>query len=51
MYPFKSYRVLMYPVDEGGKKMHDGVDTSLASEGICLFVDLWESQPCLCDPQ
>ena len=28
-------------------KMDDGVDTSLASEGICLFVDLWEGQPCL----
>ena len=21
--------------------------SSLASEGICLFVDLWEAQPCL----
>ena len=26
--------------------MDDGVDTSLASEGIDLFVDLWEAQPC-----
>ena len=25
--------------------------SSLASEGICLFVDLWEAQPCLEDPQ
>ena len=25
--------------------------TSLASEGICLFVDLWEAQPCLGDPE
>ena len=27
----------------------DGCDvgSSLASEGICLFVDLWEAQPCL----
>ena len=32
-------------------KMDDGVDTSLASEGIDLFVDLWEAKPCLCDPQ
>ena len=31
-------------------KMDDGVDTSLASEGIDLFVDLWEAQPCLGDP-
>ena len=23
--------------------------TSLASEGIVLFVDLWEAQPCLWD--
>ena len=26
-------------------KVDDGVDTSLASEGIDLFVDLWEAQP------
>ena len=26
-------------------KMDDDVDTSLASEGIYLFVDLWEAQP------
>ena len=25
--------------------------SSLASEGICLFVDLWEAQPCLRDPE
>ena len=25
--------------------------SSLASEGICLFVDLWEAQPCLRDPK
>ena len=24
--------------------------SSFASEGICLFVDLWEAQPCLGDP-
>ena len=28
-------------------KMDDSVDTSLASEGTDLFVDLWEAQPCL----
>ena len=32
-------------------KMDDGVDTSLASEGIYLFVDLWETQPCLREPK
>ena len=32
-------------------KMYDGVDPSLASEGIDLFVDLWEAQPCLWDPE
>ena len=32
-------------------KMDDGVDISLASEGIDLFVDLWEAQPCLWDPE
>ena len=25
--------------------------TSLSREGICLFVDLWEAQPCLWDPE
>ena len=34
------------PLDEEEKKkMDDGVDTSLASEGNYLFVDLWEAQP------
>ena len=33
------------------KKMDDGVDTSLASEGTDQFVDLWEAQPCLRDPE
>ena len=32
-------------------KMDDGVDTSLASEGIDLFVDLREAQPFLWDPE
>ena len=31
--------------------MDDCVDTSLASGGIDLFVDLWEAQPCLWDPE
>ena len=36
------------PVDEEERqKMTVSVDTSLASEGICSFVDLWEAQPCL----
>ena len=33
------------------KKMDDCVDTSIASEGIILFVDLREAQPCLWDPE
>ena len=38
-------------------QMDDGVArlftrSSLQSlEGICLFVDLWETQPCLGDPE
>ena len=32
-------------------KMDDGVDTSLGSQGTDLFVDLWEAQPCLWDPE
>ena len=39
------------PVNEEEIKMDDCVDTSLASEGIDLFVDLWEVQPCLWDPK
>ena len=37
------------PVDEEEikTKMDDDVDTSLASEGTDLFVDLWKAQPCL----
>ena len=37
--------------EESNRKMDDGVDTSLASEGIDLFVDLREAQPCLRDPK
>ena len=33
------------------KKMDDGVATLFASEGTGLFVDLWETQPCLWDPE
>ena len=34
-------------------KMDDGVArfSSVASEGICLFVGLWKAQPCLGDPE
>ena len=33
-------------------KMDDGVaSSSLASVGICLFVNLWKAQPCLGDPE
>ena len=38
-------------VNEEEIKMDDCVDTSLALEGINLFVDLWEAQPCLWDPE
>ena len=36
-------------MDKEKIKMDEG--SSLASEGICLFVDLWEAQPCLGDPE
>ena len=32
-------------------KMDDSADTTLALEGIDLFVDLWVVQPCLWDPE
>ena len=32
-------------------KMDDGVDISLASKRIDIFVDLWEAQPCLWNPE
>ena len=33
-------------------KMDDGsLGSSLASEGFFSFVDLWEAQPCLGDPE
>ena len=31
------------------KWMTGSLGSSLVSEGICLFVDLWEAQPCLED--
>ena len=32
-------------------KVDDGVDTSLASEGIYVFfIALWDAQPCLREP-
>ena len=33
------------------KRMTVSLGTSLASEGICLFFDLWEAQPFLWDPE
>ena len=33
------------------KRMTVSLGSSLASEGICLFVGLWEAQPCLGDPE
>ena len=30
--------------------MDDGVDISLGSEEVDVFVDLWEAQRCLWDP-
>ena len=35
-------------------KVDDGVALGsllISPEGICLFVDLWEAQPCLWDPE
>jgi len=33
------------------KWMTVSLGSSLPSDGICLFVDLWEEQPCLGDPK
>ena len=38
-------------VEQRKRKMDDSVNTSLTSEGFDLFVDLWEAQPCLWDPE
>ena len=37
--------------EERTRKMDDGVNTSFVSEGIDLFVDLWEAQPSFWDPE
>ena len=37
--------------EERKKWMTVSLGTSLASEGICLFVDLQEAQPSLWDPE
>ena len=42
----RAKRALLYE-EEIQIQVDDGVDTSLASEGIDLFVDLWEAQPYL----
>ena len=34
-----------------GKWMTVSLNTSLASEENFVFVDLWEAQPCLWDPE
>ena len=41
------------PVNEEERKkwMTVSLGTSIASEGICLFVDLQEAQPSLWDPE
>ena len=36
---------------EKEKWMTVSLGSSFASEGICLFVDLWEAQPFLGDPE
>ena len=33
------------------KWMTVSLGSSFTSGGICLFVDLWEAQPCLGDPE
>jgi len=33
------------------KWMTVSLGSLLASEGTCLFVDLWEAQPCVADPE
>ena len=49
---FDWLRVESSPVNEEEKKrIMVLLGTSLTSEGICLFVDLWEAQHCLWDPE
>ena len=52
------YNTTLLPRDKIGaqakikiKWMTVSLGSSLASGGICLFVDLWEAQPCLGDPE
>ena len=47
----RAKRALLWMRKKKRRKMDDRVDTSLVSEGICLFVDLWEAQPCPWDPK
>ena len=48
-------RVLLWMRKKGlgrkERKMDDSVNVSLALEGIDLFVDWWEEQHCLWDPE
>ena len=37
--------------EERKRKIYDGVDILLASEGTDLFVGFWEAQACLWDPK
>ena len=37
--------------EEKRKWMTVSLSTSLASENFFVFVDLWEAQPCLWDPE
>ena len=43
--------ILVNEEEKRRKKMDDGVDASFTSDGTDLFVDLWEAQPCLWDPE
>ena len=36
---------------EKKKWMTVSLGSSIVSEGICLFVDLWKAQPCPRDPE
>ena len=43
--------MLLASEDIKQKQNERTLGSSLASEGICLFVDLWEAQPSLGDPE
>jgi len=51
--PYSTIIASVPPVDEENffKWMTVSLGSSLASDGICLLVDLWEVQPCLGDPE